>query len=56
MPARARQCCNNLTTFSASRERDGQFGDYILTADIPTAKIFFHCALPPCVLKGETSI
>lgn len=44
---------NNLTSFTTNRERAGEFGDYILAADIPTAKIFFHCALLPGVLKGE---
>ena len=44
---------NNLTSFTANRERAGEFGDYILAAEIPTTKIFFHCALLPGVLKGE---
>ena len=44
---------NNLTSFTTLRERAGEFGDYILAAEIPTAKIFFHCTLLPGVLKGE---
>lgn len=44
---------NNLTSFTANRERASEFGDYILAAEIPTAKIFFHCTLLPGVLKGE---
>jgi NAD+--dinitrogen-reductase ADP-D-ribosyltransferase len=44
---------NNLTSFTASRERAGEFGDYILETEVPTAKIFFHCSLLPGVLKGE---
>lgn len=44
---------NNLTSFTASRERAGEFGDYILEAEIPIAKIFFHNTLLPGVLKGE---
>jgi NAD+--dinitrogen-reductase ADP-D-ribosyltransferase len=44
---------NNLASFSASRERAGEFGDYILEADIPVAKIFFHCTLLSGILKGE---
>jgi len=44
---------NNLSSFTASRERAGEFGDYILAAEIPFAKIFFHCALLPDILKGE---
>ena len=44
---------NNLVSFTASRERAGEFGDYILTTRVPTAKIFFNCGLLPGVLKGE---
>jgi NAD+---dinitrogen-reductase ADP-D-ribosyltransferase len=44
---------NNLVSFTASRERAGEFGDYILEANVPTAKIFFHCGLLPDQLKGE---
>lgn len=44
---------NNLASFTANRERAGEFGDYILAADVPLAKIFFHCALLPGILKGE---
>lgn len=44
---------NNLTSFSTSRERAGEFGDYILAARLSCAKIFCHCALLPGVLKGE---
>jgi NAD+--dinitrogen-reductase ADP-D-ribosyltransferase len=44
---------NNLTSFTASRERAGEFGDYILAATVPAAKIFFHCTLLPGALKGE---
>lgn len=44
---------NNLASFTASRERAGEFGDYILATRVPTAKIFFNCGLLPGVLKGE---
>lgn len=44
---------NNLVSFTSSRERAGEFGDYILEAEVPTAKIFFHCGLLPDQLKGE---
>src|SRR5574343_692428 len=44
---------NNLTSFTCSRERACEFGDYILAVDIPLTKIFFHCGLLPCVLQGE---
>jgi NAD+--dinitrogen-reductase ADP-D-ribosyltransferase len=44
---------NNLNSFSCSRERASEFGDYILAAEIPLSKIFFHCGLLPGVLQGE---
>ena len=44
---------NNIVSFTASRERAGEFGDYILTARVPAAKVFFHCGLLPGALKGE---
>lgn len=44
---------NNLNSFTCSRERACEFGDYILAVDIPLSKIFFHCGLLPGVLQGE---
>jgi NAD+--dinitrogen-reductase ADP-D-ribosyltransferase len=44
---------NNLNSFTCSRERACEFGDYILAANIPLTKIFFHCGLLPGVLQGE---
>jgi NAD+---dinitrogen-reductase ADP-D-ribosyltransferase len=44
---------NNLTSFTSSRDRAGEFGDYILQAEVPAAKVFFHCALLRDILKGE---
>jgi NAD+--dinitrogen-reductase ADP-D-ribosyltransferase len=44
---------NNLVSFSASRERASEFGDYILSTQVPKAKVFFSCDLLPGVLKGE---
>jgi NAD+--dinitrogen-reductase ADP-D-ribosyltransferase len=44
---------NNLVSFTSSRDRASEFGDYILTTRVPTAKIFFNCGLLPGVLKGE---
>lgn len=44
---------NSLNSFSRSRERAGEFGDYILTLQVPTTKVLFHCQLLPGVLKGE---
>ena len=44
---------NNLTSFSLSRERAGEFGDAILEVRVPESKVFFHCELLPEVLSGE---
>jgi NAD+--dinitrogen-reductase ADP-D-ribosyltransferase len=44
---------NNLSSFTCSRERACEFGDYILAVDVPLTKIFFHCGLMPGVLQGE---
>lgn len=44
---------NNLSSFTCSRERACEFGDYILSVDVPLTKIFFHCGLLPGVLQGE---
>jgi NAD+--dinitrogen-reductase ADP-D-ribosyltransferase len=46
---------NNLMSFTADRETAGCFGDTILTARIPLAKIlFFNTLLPRHALKGES--
>lgn len=44
---------NNLNSFTCSRERACEFGDYILAAEIPLSKILFHCGLLPGILQGE---
>lgn len=44
---------NNLSSFTCSRERACEFGDYILAVDVPLTKIFFNCGLLPGVLQGE---
>lgn len=44
---------NNLSSFSASRERAGEFGDHVLEVTVPSAKVFFHCQLLPGLLRGE---
>lgn len=44
---------NNLGSFTCSRERACEFGDYILSVEVPLTKIFFHCGLLPGVLQGE---
>lgn len=44
---------NNLCSFTSSRERAGEFGDHILTVEVPLAKIFCFSGLLPKRLKGE---
>lgn len=44
---------NNISSFTCSRERACEFGDYILAVNVPLSKIFFHCGLLPGVLQGE---
>lgn len=44
---------NNLNSFTCSRDRASEFGDYILATDVPLTKIFFYCGLLPGVLQGE---
>ncbi len=50
---RYRVLLNNLMSFSSSRERADEFGDYILEAAVPLPKIFFFNQLLPGMLKGE---
>lgn len=54
-PGRGRRVVllNNLSSFTPSRERAGEFGDFILEARVPLAKVFFHHRLLPDRLKGE---
>ena len=44
---------NNLVSFTSSRERASEFGDYILRAPVPCEKVFFSHEVVPGVLKGE---
>lgn len=44
---------NNLNSFTCSRERACEFGDYIVTVNVPLTKIFYYCGLLPGVLQGE---
>ncbi|MBI5936606.1 MAG: hypothetical protein HY850_02030 [Betaproteobacteria bacterium] len=44
---------NSLSSFSAERERAGEFGDYILEVSVPLAKVFFFQQLLPGMPKGE---
>jgi NAD+--dinitrogen-reductase ADP-D-ribosyltransferase len=47
---------NNLNSFSLSRERASEFGDSILEAEVPLAKIFFFTRLLPGLLPSEDEI
>jgi NAD+--dinitrogen-reductase ADP-D-ribosyltransferase len=44
---------NNLSSFTANRERADEFGDYMLTARVPLSKVFCYTRLLPGVLQGE---
>ncbi|MBI5936601.1 MAG: NAD(+)--dinitrogen-reductase ADP-D-ribosyltransferase [Betaproteobacteria bacterium] len=44
---------NNLSSFSAERERADEFGDFILEVSVPLAKIVFYPQLLPGMPKGE---
>ncbi len=44
---------NSLSSFTPTRERAEEFGDYILEAHVPLAKLFFFHRLLPDLLKGE---
>ena len=44
---------NSISSFTANRERADEFGDYLLTAQVPLAKIAFYSSLLPGLLKGE---
>ncbi len=50
---RFRVLLNNLNSFTCSRERADEFGDYILMAEVPLPKLFFYNRLLPGMLKGE---
>lgn len=44
---------NNLNSFSANRQRAGEFGDYILSARVPREKVLCYSGLLPGLLNGE---
>jgi NAD+--dinitrogen-reductase ADP-D-ribosyltransferase len=44
---------NNLSSFTSSRERADEFGDMILSADVPYPKVAFHSRVLPAMLRGE---
>lgn len=48
---------NNLVSFTAERDMAGWFGDFILEARVPVAKILFcNALLPQYPLKGEGEV
>lgn len=44
---------NNLSSFTTERERADEFGDYLLSAQVPISKIFCYAKLLPEMLQGE---
>ena len=44
---------NNLSSFTSSWERADEFGDHMMKARVPLAKIFFYNKMLPGLLKGE---
>ena len=44
---------NNLNSFTCSRDRACEFGDYILAVEVPLTKVLFYCGLLPGALQGE---
>ena len=44
---------NNLNSFTSSRERADEFGDYIMETSIPLAKLLYIPDLLPGLLRGE---
>jgi NAD+--dinitrogen-reductase ADP-D-ribosyltransferase len=44
---------NNLSSFTSSPERANEFGDHMLYAQVPLAKIMFYNRMLPGFLKGE---
>ncbi len=44
---------NNLSSFASSWERADEFGDHMMKAQVPLAKIFFYNKMLPGLLKGE---
>jgi NAD+--dinitrogen-reductase ADP-D-ribosyltransferase len=47
---------NNLNSFTQSRERADEFGDYILSVEVPLPKVLFYNRLLPGMLKGEDEL
>jgi NAD+--dinitrogen-reductase ADP-D-ribosyltransferase len=47
---------NNLGSFTTERSRADEFGDVIISADVPLAKIAAFDQLLPVYLKGESEV
>lgn len=55
-PGRARHevmLLNNISSFSANRQRAGEFGDWVFETRVPREKIVFHHGLLPGMINGE---
>ena len=44
---------NNVSSFTHSRERADEFGDYIIEAQVPLVKVLAYYNLLPKLLRGE---
>jgi NAD+--dinitrogen-reductase ADP-D-ribosyltransferase len=44
---------NNLSSFTTNRERADEFGDYLLSTQVPLSKVFCYTKLLPGMLHGE---
>ncbi|MDD5394352.1 MAG: NAD(+)--dinitrogen-reductase ADP-D-ribosyltransferase [Thiothrix sp.] len=44
---------NNVSSFSTSRERADEFGDYIMEVQVPLSKVLAYDVLLPKLLRGE---
>jgi NAD+--dinitrogen-reductase ADP-D-ribosyltransferase len=44
---------NNLSSFTATRERADEFGDRVLVCDLPLVKLLYFPGLLPGLLQGE---
>lgn len=44
---------NSISSFTSNPERADEFGDYLLTAQVPLAKVFCYSHLLPGLLQGE---
>jgi len=47
---------NNVNSFTTDKDTAGEFGDYILSAKVPLAKVFFFSGLLPGRMSGEHEV